>query len=49
VEIEILFREEETFKKNMPRIKPEFISGNLLEDAATKIQVVATKPKSSGG
>lgn len=45
VDIEILFREEETFRKLMPQIRPEFISGNMLEDAATKIQVIASKPK----
>ena len=49
VDIEILFREEETFKNLMPHIKPEFISGNMLEDAATKIQVIAAKPKKFGG
>lgn len=45
VDIEILFREEEAFKKLMPHIKPEFISGNIHEDAATKIQILALKPK----
>ncbi|MCC7187971.1 MAG: hypothetical protein IT312_04445 [Anaerolineales bacterium] len=45
VEIEILTREDEAFRKLQPHIKPEFISGNMEEDAAATIRVIATKPK----
>jgi hypothetical protein len=44
VEIQVLTREEEAFRKLLPRIRPEFLSGNLEEDAAGLIQVVASKP-----
>lgn len=44
VEIEIVSREEEAFRKAMPRIRPEFVSGNMEEDAVSGIQVVASKP-----
>ena len=44
VEIEILSHEEEAFRKVMPRIRPEFVSGNLEEDAVGLIQVVASEP-----
>ena len=45
VEIEILTREEEAFRKLLPNIKPEFVSGNMDEDTAATIRVIATKPK----
>ncbi len=44
VEIEILSREDEAFRKIQPHLRPEFISGNLDEDAVGTIQVVALKP-----
>lgn len=44
VEIEILSSEEEAFNKVMPRLRPEFVSGNILEDAVGVIQVVASQP-----
>jgi hypothetical protein len=44
VEIEILSREEEAFRKVRPHLRPEFISGNMEEDAVSTIQVVALKP-----
>jgi hypothetical protein len=44
VEIQILTREEEAFRKLLPRIRPEFLSGNLEEDAVGLIQVVASRP-----
>jgi hypothetical protein len=44
VEILILTREEEAFRKLLPRIRPEFVSGNLEEDAVGLIQVLASKP-----
>lgn len=45
VEIEILTREEDAFRKLVPHIKPEFISGNMGVDAAATIRVIATMPK----
>lgn len=47
VEIEILTREDEEFRKLQPHIKPEFISGNMEEDAAATIRVVASKPSAN--
>jgi hypothetical protein len=44
VEIEILSREEAAFRKVLPHLRPEFVSGNLEEDAVGTIQVVASKP-----
>lgn len=44
VEIEVLSREEVAFRKVMPRIRPEFVSGNIEEDAVGLIQVVASEP-----
>lgn len=45
VEIEILTREEDAFNKLQLYIRPEFISGNIEEDTAATIRVIATKPK----
>jgi SAM-dependent methyltransferase len=44
VEIEVLSREEEAFRKIRPYLRPEFMSGNLEEDAVGTIQVVALIP-----
>jgi len=44
VEIEILTRDEESFRRLRPYIRSEFISGNIEEDAAATIRVVASKP-----
>jgi hypothetical protein len=44
VEIEVLSREEAVFRKLMPHIRPEFVSGNLQEDSVTLIRVMASKP-----
>jgi hypothetical protein len=44
VEIEVLSREEEAFRRLLPRIRPEFVSGNLEEDAVGVILVIASKP-----
>jgi SAM-dependent methyltransferase len=44
VEIEILSREEKAFRKLLPRIRPEFVSGNMEEDAVGVILVIASKP-----
>lgn len=47
VEIEILARAEEAFRKLQPYIRPEFISGKMEDDSVTLIRVVASKPKTS--
>ena len=44
VEIEILSHEEEAFRKVLPWLRPEFVSGNMDEDAVGNIQIVALKP-----
>lgn len=46
VEIEVLERQEEAFRQLAPRIRPEFISGNIEEDAVTLIRVIASQPLS---
>ena len=43
VDIEILSREDEAFRKLQPQIRPEFISGNMEEDAAATIRIIASK------
>ena len=45
VQIEVLSREEEAFLKVRPRLRPEFVSGDIREDAVGVIQVVASKPR----
>ncbi|MGH2582321.1 MAG: methyltransferase domain-containing protein [Anaerolineales bacterium] len=45
VEITVLQRDEAGFRKARPRIRSEFISGDLSEDAVTHIRIVAAKPK----
>lgn len=44
VEIEVLDREDNAFRQLRPFIRPEFVSGNLQEDAVTLIRVIASKP-----
>lgn len=44
VEIEVLGRDEAAFRKLLPRIRPEFVSGRIEDDAVTLICVVARKP-----
>jgi SAM-dependent methyltransferase len=44
VEIEVLSREEEAFRKLLPRIRPEFVSGNIDDDAVGVILLIASKP-----
>jgi hypothetical protein len=46
VEIEVLDREEDAFRRVSPHIRPEFQSGNPEQDAVTLIRVVASKPLS---
>lgn len=45
VDIEILERKEAEFEKARPRIRPEFISGNIQDDSVTLIRVLASKPR----
>ena len=45
VELSVLQRDEAGFQKARPRIRPEFISGDLSEDAVTHIRIVAAKPR----
>ncbi len=45
VEIEILERDEIAFEKACPRIRPEFISGNIQDNSVTLIRVLASKPR----
>jgi hypothetical protein len=47
VEIEILSREEAAFRKLLPRIRPEFVSGNMEEDAVGVMLIIASKPSLS--
>ena len=47
VEIKVLTREEEAFRKLLPRIRPEFVSGNIDEDAVGVILLIASKPRIS--
>ena len=44
VEIQVLTREDEAFRKLLPRIRPEFVSGKIEEDAVGVILVLASKP-----
>lgn len=44
VEIDILTREGESFRRLEPYIQPEFVSGNIEEDAAATIRVVVSEP-----
>jgi len=47
VEIEVLAREEDAFRKLQPHVRPEFISGKIEDDSVTLIRVIASKPKTS--
>ncbi len=44
VDIRVLTREEEAFRKLVPSIRPEFVSGNIDDDAVGVILVIASKP-----
>lgn len=41
VQIDILAQEEDAFRKILPHIRPEFVSGNVAEDTASLIRVIA--------
>jgi SAM-dependent methyltransferase len=45
MQIEILTSEEQAFRALRPHIRPEFVSGNLTEDAAATIRLIASRPK----
>ncbi len=44
VEIEVVTREEEAFRKALPYIRPEYVSGNMDEDCIGVIRVITSKP-----
>jgi hypothetical protein len=45
VEIKILASEEDSFRKLVPYIRPEFISANQAENFASLILIIASNPK----
>jgi SAM-dependent methyltransferase len=45
VEIEILTSEEQEFRSLQPKVRPEFVSGNMREDSAATIRVTVSRPK----
>jgi len=45
VEMEILEHEEQAFRVLLPHIRPEFISGNMDEDSASLIRIIASDPQ----
>jgi len=45
VEIEVTARDEAAFEKARPRIRPEFLSGDLQNDSVTLIRVLASRPR----
>jgi hypothetical protein len=45
VEIEVLAREIEAFRRRLPDLRPEFVSGDLEADAVTLIRVLAAQPR----
>jgi hypothetical protein len=48
VEIQILKSDEAAFEKARPRLRPEFVSGNLKEDSVTLVLVIASGPQNAG-
>lgn len=42
VEIDVLSRDEAAFRKALPHIRPEFVSGNLQDDSVSLIRVIAS-------
>jgi hypothetical protein len=45
VEVAVLERDLDRFKKALPRIRPEFLSGDQADDSVTLILVVASRPR----
>ncbi len=45
VEIQTLKRDEAAFEKARPRLRPEFVSGNLQDDSVTSALVIAAEPR----
>jgi hypothetical protein len=45
VEIEVLAREEEAFRRVRSHIRPEFLSGDADQDPVTLIRLIASKPR----
>lgn len=46
-EIKILSSEADAFRRIQPHIRPEFVSGNMEEDVAGTIRVIASGPRKS--
>jgi hypothetical protein len=44
IELVVLRREEEEFRKVKARVLPEFVSGDINEDSITLIQIIASQP-----
>lgn len=49
VEITILEQDEAAFERIRPRIRPEFVTGNINIDSVTQIQVIAHRSKDPPG
>lgn len=45
VRVDVLERDEPAFQKARPRIRPEFLSGNVQDDSVTLILVMAEQPR----
>ncbi len=45
VEIQTLKRDETAFEKARPRLRPEFVSGDMQEDSVTLVLIIATDPR----
>jgi len=45
VEMQTLKRDEAAFEKARPRLRPEFVSGNLQDDSVTSVLVIAAEPR----
>jgi hypothetical protein len=47
VEVQILQRDEAAFEKARPRLRREFVSGNLQDDSVTLVQIIASEPRNN--
>ncbi len=47
VEIQTLKRDEAAFEKARPRLRPEFVSGNLQDDSVTLVLIIAAEPRNN--
>jgi hypothetical protein len=44
VDIQVTGRDEESLKKELDQIRPEFLSGEMDQDSVTMISVLVSKP-----